>query len=83
VFPVVSHGSGFALLYPRITAGSVCESTVREKQATNREDRDTVSSELDPTLEMREKIPEEKQWRNANLEIGAWKFRLSGSAAWE
>ena len=49
----------------------------------NRKDQDTASRALDSNLEMRETVPKEKQCRSANWERAAWKFRRSGSAAWE
>ena len=68
---------------PMIVACSVRGSTVQEKQAIDRKDRDTAVTALNSNVEMRETVPREKQSRSANLEIAAWKFRLSASAAWE
>src|ERR1022692_723098 len=80
-FLVVTFRSPLPLA--RITAGSVHGSTVQEEWAINRKDQDTASMALDSNLEMRETVSKEKQCRSANLERAAWKFRLSGSAAWE
>src|SRR6266496_3709274 len=57
-------------LTPRITAGSVRGSTVQEKQARNRKDRDTASKELHPNLEMRKQFR-----RRSNAEAQTWKER--------
>src|SRR5260370_36799524 len=59
-----------------ITAGSVRGSTVQEKQAIDRKDRDTAVTAPDSNLEMRETVPREKTMQkrklgNSGLEVSA------------
>src|SRR3984957_16683966 len=61
---------------PMITTCSGRGSTVQEKQAINRKDRDTAVTALDSNLEMRESVPEgetmqKRKLGNSGLEVSA------------
>ena len=61
---------------PMITACSVRGSTVQEKQAINRKDRDTAVTALNFNLEMRETVPkgetmQKRKLGNSGLEVSA------------
>jgi hypothetical protein len=61
---------------PMIPARSVRGSTVQEKQAIDRKDRDTAVTALNSNFEMRETVPREKTMQkrklgNRGLEVSA------------